>query len=328
MNPKGNPTEALPDSARQIIMTLAGEPDGKPLRYTEIARRTKEAIRSPRTVNKELDRLEKLGLVKRREEIREHRLRVTYSLTFDALNNPDIARPFLFAGSVSKSFYFGQMKRPLIEKMATPPSTPETEADRHARQWSALSKTTSESFLRELAHKIGAYVLFMYLKDLEDFMDRRAKEGERGVSIMDLEKLKKATKGMKPGELKDLSKENIQVTEGPGVLDQYVANPENGEFDLTRSPLSEKTKVMLRDFDENFITTMAVHSVVSYLRYKGVALKLSDLIKAFDSTFTKESKVLAEVWRSPTQIIDYETGKKAYSSLVPSSKKGDALWPD
>ncbi len=327
MKPKEGLTEALPDSTRQIIMTLAGEPEGKPLHYSEIARRTKEAIKSPRTLNKELDRLEKLGLVKRREEIREHRLRTTYSLTFDALKNPEIARPFLFAGSVSRSFYFGQMKRSLIEKILAPPSPSETEADRHVRQWSALSKTTPEAFLRELAHKIGSYVLFAYLKDLEDFMNKRAKEGERGTPIMDLAKLKKAEKGTKPGTLGDLSKENVQVTEWPNVLRQYLTN-EKGEIDLEWTPLSPRTRTLLRDFDDSFITTMAVHSIISYALSKGTALKENDLTKAFDSMFAKESKVLSEVWQSPAQIIDYETGKKAYSSLVPSSKKGEALWPD
>ncbi|MDG7010281.1 MAG: hypothetical protein JRM71_05745 [Nitrososphaerota archaeon] len=270
-------------------------------------------------MNKELHRLEKLGLIKHWVDIKSgnYPYPSTYSLTFDALKDPDIARPFLFASSVSNSFYYGQTKRSLVK----PPIE-------QASPWLSLSRTAPETFLHELAHKIGSYVLFMYLKDLEDFMDRRAKEGERGVPVADLAKLEKATKGLKPGELKNLSKENIQVTEGPGVLDQYVANPESGEFDLTRSPLSEKTRVMLRDFDENFITTMGVHSLLSYLHSKGTALKLSDLVKAFDSTFAKESKVLSEVWQSPAQIIDYETGKKAYSSLVPSSKKGEALWPD
>jgi hypothetical protein len=307
--------EEMPDSALKIIMALmeAAEEGRESLGYTELAKRLKGTVRSPRTLNIQLKRLADQGLIKRKVDTKSKPWppRTSYFLTFDVLKQPERARRFLFAQSASHSFYYGQMKQSLLK--------PKDQA-----AWKlSLTSTNPESFLADLARKVGSFVLFMYLKDLEDFMSKIGTAAERGSPVADFSKLKKATAGMKPGELREIDK-GVQVTEWPDALTQYLTNPETAEFDLTWSPLSEGTKAMLRDFNENFIATRGVHALANYLMVNGT--RLQDLLEAFDSRFAKEDKVLSEAWKDPAQIVDFETGTKAYRSLLPGGKKGEALW--
>jgi len=145
---RGGGLQAKEQTEKLILATLIVE--GHSLTWSELLEKTGL---SKRTLAKRLDALQKQGLVKREVDVRadSYPHPVYYELTQGA-HDPNLVKAAFFAKAVSNSFGIDIWKStyPLEEREKL------------------KSSLSPEEFLRDLSNKISSFVLFLYLKNLEE----------------------------------------------------------------------------------------------------------------------------------------------------------------